>query len=67
VDCFDALASERPYRKAMPLDEAMAFVKGRAGIQFDPQIVELLDKNFLVPGREGAPADWRRLNRSRRT
>ena len=24
VDCFDALASERPYRKAMPLDEAMA-------------------------------------------
>jgi putative nucleotidyltransferase with HDIG domain len=48
VDCFDALASERPYRKAMPLDEAMAFVKARAGIQFDPQIVELLDKNFLL-------------------
>jgi putative nucleotidyltransferase with HDIG domain len=47
VDCFDALASERPYRKAMPLAEAMAFVKGRAGIQFDPQIVELLDKNYL--------------------
>jgi putative nucleotidyltransferase with HDIG domain len=48
VDCFDALASERPYRKAMPLDEAMAFVKARAGIQFDPQIVELLEKNFLM-------------------
>jgi putative nucleotidyltransferase with HDIG domain len=47
VDCFDALASERPYRKAMPLGEAIAFVKSRAGIQFDPQIVELLDKNFL--------------------
>ena len=27
VDCFDALASDRPYRKAMPLDKAMEFVK----------------------------------------
>jgi putative nucleotidyltransferase with HDIG domain len=48
VDCFDALASERPYRKAMPLNEAMAFVKSRAGIQFDSQIVELLEKNYLA-------------------
>jgi putative nucleotidyltransferase with HDIG domain len=47
VDCFDAMASERPYRKAMPLAEAMAFVKARAGIQFDPQIVELLAVHFL--------------------
>jgi putative nucleotidyltransferase with HDIG domain len=47
VDCFDALASERPYRKAMPLNEAMAFVKSRAGIQFDAQIVELLEKHYL--------------------
>jgi putative nucleotidyltransferase with HDIG domain len=47
VDCFDALASERPYRKAMPLNEAMAFVKARAGIQFDAQIVELLEKQYL--------------------
>jgi putative nucleotidyltransferase with HDIG domain len=46
VDCFDALASERPYRKALPLDEAMAFVKARAGIQFDAQIVDLLEKNY---------------------
>jgi putative nucleotidyltransferase with HDIG domain len=47
VDCFDALASERPYRRAMPISEAMAFVKARAGIQFDAQIVELLDKHYL--------------------
>jgi len=45
VDCFDALASERPYRKALPVAQAMAHVKGRAGIQFDPRIVELLDKH----------------------
>ncbi|MBB6142621.1 diguanylate cyclase (GGDEF)-like protein/putative nucleotidyltransferase with HDIG domain [Silvibacterium bohemicum] len=46
VDCFDALASERPYRKAMPIDEAMAFVKSRAGIQFDPKIVQLLQERY---------------------
>jgi putative nucleotidyltransferase with HDIG domain len=47
VDCFDALASERPYRKALPLNEAMAFVKGKAGIQFDPIVVDLLEKHYL--------------------
>jgi len=47
VDWFDALASERPYRKALPLEEAMAFMRAGAGIQFDPQIVELLEKNYL--------------------
>jgi putative nucleotidyltransferase with HDIG domain len=46
VDCFDALASERPYRKALPLDEAMAFVQSRAGIQFDPQIAALLAQHY---------------------
>jgi putative nucleotidyltransferase with HDIG domain len=46
VDCFDALASDRPYRRALPLDEAMAFVKSRAGIQFDPAIVDLLDRHY---------------------
>jgi len=46
VDCFDALASERPYRHALPVDEAMAIVKGRAGIQFDPAIVMLLEEHY---------------------
>ncbi|HEY6447065.1 MAG TPA: HD domain-containing phosphohydrolase [Acidobacteriaceae bacterium] len=46
VDCLDALASERPYRRAMPLDEAMAFVKNRAGVQFDPRVVELLGEHY---------------------
>lgn len=46
VDCFDALASDRPYRKALPVDEAMAFVKSRAGIQFDPVVVRLLAEQY---------------------
>jgi diguanylate cyclase (GGDEF)-like protein/putative nucleotidyltransferase with HDIG domain len=47
VDCFDSLASERPYRRAMPLDEAMAFVKAKAGTQFDPAIVRLLEERYI--------------------
>jgi putative methionine-R-sulfoxide reductase with GAF domain len=46
VDCFDALVSERPYRNAMPLDEAMAFMKSKAGSQFDPAIVRLLEEHY---------------------
>jgi putative nucleotidyltransferase with HDIG domain len=46
VDCFDALASDRPYRRALPIEEAMAIVKSKAGTQFDPQIVQLLEKHY---------------------
>lgn len=46
VDCFDALASDRPYRKAMPLEKAMEFVKSKAGSQFDPAIVAMLERNY---------------------
>ena len=46
VDCFDALASARPYRKPMSLEQAMAFVKSKAGTQFDPMVVQLLEEHF---------------------
>jgi putative nucleotidyltransferase with HDIG domain len=46
VDCLDALASERPYRRAMPLDEAMEFVRNKAGAQFDPEVVRLLAEHY---------------------
>ncbi len=46
VDFFDALASQRPYRRALPLDEAMAMVKSKAGIQLDPAVVSLLEQHY---------------------
>ncbi len=46
VDCFDALASDRPYRRAMPLPKAMDVVKSMAGSQFDPQIVAILEQCY---------------------
>ena len=46
VDCLDALASDRQYRRALPLDEAMAYVASHAGRSFDPQVVEILKGHY---------------------
>ncbi len=46
VDCVDALASERQYRRAMPLDEAMNYVESMAGRSFDPRIIEVLKQHY---------------------
>jgi len=47
VDCLDALASHRQYRPALPLSEAMAKVKEKAGTWFDPEIVEILQSRYI--------------------
>jgi len=47
VDCLDALSSDRQYRRAMPLSEAMDFVKSCAGTNFDPAVVEILARRHV--------------------
>ena len=54
VDCLDALASHRQYRPALPLGEAMAKVKEKAGTWFDPQVVEILAGPLCGTGAHGA-------------
>ncbi|MBV9742509.1 MAG: HD domain-containing protein, partial [Acidobacteriia bacterium] len=46
VDCLDALASDRQYRKALPLDEAMAKVMAESGTSFDPDVVAVLKQRY---------------------
>src|SRR5262249_36301102 len=46
VDCLDALASDRVYRKAIPLEEAMRWVAEQAGKAYDPNVVDVLQKNY---------------------
>ena len=46
VDSFDALASDRPYRRALPLPEVMAMLKRLSGSQFDPQVVVILEQRY---------------------
>jgi putative nucleotidyltransferase with HDIG domain len=47
VDCLDALASDRQYRKALPLHEAMARVSAEAGTSFDPRVVQILERRYV--------------------
>jgi diguanylate cyclase (GGDEF)-like protein/putative nucleotidyltransferase with HDIG domain len=42
ADVFDALTSDRPYRKAMTQPQAMEYVRQHAGTHFDPKVVEAL-------------------------
>src|SRR5579872_2373439 len=46
VDCLDALASDRQYRRALPLDEAMARVASDAGTAFDPRVIQALQARY---------------------
>jgi len=41
ADVFDALTSERPYKKAWSLAQATEHIKAGAGTHFDPQCVEI--------------------------
>ncbi|MBZ5549354.1 MAG: diguanylate cyclase [Acidobacteriia bacterium] len=46
VDFLDALASDRQYRRALPLDEAMARLEEESGKSFDPQVVKVLERKY---------------------
>lgn len=47
VDCLDALASDRQYRRALPLEKALAVIVADSGTCFDPRVVEVLRRGFL--------------------
>jgi diguanylate cyclase (GGDEF)-like protein/putative nucleotidyltransferase with HDIG domain len=47
VDCLDALASDRQYRKALPLEEAMAQIVREAGAAFDPRVIDTLSRRYM--------------------
>lgn len=53
VDVWDALTSDRPYRKALPHDEVRQRIKADAGKHFDPNVVkaflDLEDVSINVP------------------
>jgi putative nucleotidyltransferase with HDIG domain len=46
VDCLDALASDRQYRRALPLDEAMRKIASEAGTSFDPRVIAVLERRY---------------------
>ena len=46
ADVYDALTSDRPYRKAMPPFEARDYIVNKAGADFDPEVVDAFARTF---------------------
>lgn len=46
ADVFDALSSDRIYKKAWPLEEVVTYIKEERGRHFDPNLVDLFLENF---------------------
>ncbi|MBO4933751.1 MAG: HD domain-containing protein [Clostridia bacterium] len=46
ADVFDALVSERCYKKAMPVDKALATIRLESGSHFDPKLAEIFLKYY---------------------
>jgi len=44
VDVYDALTSDRPYRKAWTIESALMHIKEQSGKHFDPQVVDMFLK-----------------------
>ena len=42
ADVYDAITSDRSYRKARPVNEALAELRRCSGTDFDPLVVEAL-------------------------
>jgi len=59
VDCLDAVASDRQYRKAMPLDDAINVVIDESGKSYDPKVVKILHARYreLEAKAKGDTAD----------
>jgi two-component system, cell cycle response regulator len=57
-DAFDAMTSDRPYRRALPAGEALEEVSKFSGTQFDPTVVEQFRRAYSEqpPVREVTPA-----------
>ena len=58
VDCYDALTSDRPYRRALSHGCAVAMIHERRGTMYDPDIADaflrIVQRLHAEPATEGA-------------
>lgn len=53
ADAFDAMTTDRAYRKAMSISEAVEELKNNAGTQFDPHLVHIFIKKCIKLSEDG--------------
>ena len=46
MDVWDAITTDRPYRKGWPRKEALDYIRGESGKYFDPQLVDMFLKEM---------------------
>jgi len=46
VDCLDALVSDRQYRTAMPIDDAIQVIVEESGKSYDPRVVKIIHARY---------------------
>ena len=51
-DAFNAMTTDRPYRRALPVQTAIAELEAQAGAQFDPAVVSVLVEVILNSSRD---------------
>jgi len=56
VDAFDAMTTDRPYRMALSIDEALHRLQQGAGTQFDPGVVQAFDELMRA---QAAVSTWK--------
>ncbi len=61
-DAYDAMTSDRPYRRARPHEDALAELEAQAGAQFDPVAVAAL--HAVIGAADAAAADAERSRRA---
>ncbi len=54
IDAYEAMTSDRPYRKALSHEVAVAELRKMAGRQFDPRIAKLFVRLLEWEGPESA-------------
>jgi putative two-component system response regulator len=69
ADVFDALTSERPYKKAWSIEDALAFIKKESGSHFDPDLAAVFENvlpemlKIMSMYRDG-PEPYRQIDES---
>jgi putative nucleotidyltransferase with HDIG domain len=58
ADAFDAMISDRPYRKRKSVEEALRELRSGAGSEFDPVVVEYLTRLIEKKGQEILGPDY---------